>query len=80
MAARIGLTFDEQTNKKFLALAELDNKKPATLATEIVKNYMATREKDIERVLQMQSEYQKKIAALRANVIGVDGELDSAAS
>lgn len=78
MAIRIGLTFDEQTNKKFLALAELVNKKPATLATEIVKNYMATRESDIERVLQMKRDYEKKIAELRVDLEGDSEELSAA--
>ena len=62
---RIGLTLDNEQNKRFLALAEFDKKKPATLANEIVKAYMESRAADIDLILRAKADYEKNIDALR---------------
>ncbi len=63
---RIGLTLDSTQNARFLALAEFDKKKPATLAQEIVKAYMDTRADDIDSILRAKSDYEKNIDKLRS--------------
>ena len=62
---RVGLTLDNEQNKRLLALAEFDKKKPATLASEIVKAYLDTRIDDIESILHAKAEYEKNVDALR---------------
>ena len=65
MAKRIGITLDDRDSEKFCALAELENKKPATLATEILKACIQTRNADIEKILRARATYQRNIAELR---------------
>ena len=62
---RIGLTLDTEQNKRFLALAEFDKKKPATLASEIVKAYMESRADDIDLILRAKADYEKNVDTLR---------------
>lgn len=62
---RIGLTLDNEQNKRFIALAEFDKKKPATLASEIVKAYMDTRADDIDSILRAKATYEKNVDELR---------------
>ena len=62
---RIGLTLDIEQNKRFMALAEFDRKKPATLASEIVKAYMETRADDIDSILRAKADYEKNVDQLR---------------
>lgn len=62
---RIGLTLDTEQCKRFLALAEFDRKKPATLASEIVKAYMDSRADDIDLILQAKADYEKNVDTLR---------------
>lgn len=62
---RIALTADADFNRRFRALAEFDGKKPATLATEILRDYMQSRAADIDSVLQARANYEKKIDELR---------------
>lgn len=69
---RIGLTLDTEQNKRFLALAEFDKKKPATLANEIVTAYMETRAADIDLILRAKADYEKSIDELRNNRISHD--------
>lgn len=63
---RIGVTFSEEDNRRFVALAEMDNKKPATLAAEIILAFMDKRAGEIDSILKAKDEYEKKIAGLRA--------------
>lgn len=63
---RIGITFSEEDNRRFMALAEMDNKKPATLAAEIILAFMDKRAGEIDSILKAKDEYEKKIAGLRA--------------
>lgn len=62
---RVGLTLDNEQNKRLLALAEFDKKKPATLASEIVKAYLDKRIDDIESILHAKAEYERNVDALR---------------
>ena len=62
---RIGLTLGTELNKRFMALAEFDRKKPATLATEIIKAYMDSRADDIQSILQAKEDYEKSIDEIR---------------
>lgn len=62
---RIGLTLDNEQNRRFLALAEFDQKKPATLAAEIVKTYMDTRADDIDSILRARADYEQSVDKLR---------------
>ena len=62
---RIGLTLDTEQNKRFLALAEFDKMKPATLASEIVKAYMESRADDIDLILRAKADYEKNVDTLR---------------
>lgn len=62
---RIGITFDAEQKKRFLALAEFDTKRPATLAAEIIAAYMDTRAADIDSILQVKAEYGRQIGKLR---------------
>ena len=55
--ARIGITLDDMQAQRLNALAKLDNKKPTTLATEILLSYMTARAEDIEKVLAANAEY-----------------------
>ena len=63
---RIGISLGNEQNKRFLALAEFDKKKPATLASEIVKAYMDTRADDIDSILRAKATYEKNIDELRS--------------
>lgn len=63
---RIGVTLSEEDNRRFMALAEMDNKKPATLAAEIILAFMGERAGEIDSILKAKAEYEKKIAGLRA--------------
>lgn len=63
--ARIGITLDENFNERFSALAELRNKKPSTLAAEIIKSYMETCKADIDNILRVKADYEKNVAELR---------------
>ena len=62
---RIGITFDDEQNKRFLALAEFYRKKPATLANEIIKAHMKACAADIDSILQARADYEKKVDELR---------------
>lgn len=62
---RIALTLDTNQNKRFMALAEFDKKKPATLAAEIIKTYMDTRAGDIDSILQARELYEQSVDRLR---------------
>ena len=62
---RIGITFDDEQNKRFLALAEYYKKKPATLANEIIKAHMKACAEDIDSILQARADYEKKVDELR---------------
>lgn len=62
---RIGLTLDTEQCKRFLALAEFDKMKPATLASEIVKAYMDSRADDIDLILLAKADYEKNVDTLR---------------
>ena len=63
---RIGISLGNEQSKRFLALAEFDKKKPATLASEIVKAYMDTRADDIDLILCAKATYEKNIDELRS--------------
>lgn len=63
---RIGITLSEEDSRRFMALAEMDNKKPATLAAEIILTFMDERAGEIDSILKAKDEYEKKIAGLRA--------------
>lgn len=65
--ARIGITLNDELNKRFEVLAELEEKKPSTLAAEILKNYMETRKPDIDGVISIRAAYEKNIAEFRKN-------------
>ncbi|MBR0060827.1 MAG: hypothetical protein IJP68_05040 [Selenomonadaceae bacterium] len=67
---RIGITFDEEQNKRFLALAEFYKKKPATLANEIIKAHMKACAPDIDSILQARADYEKKVDELREKNFG----------
>lgn len=72
---RIALTADPDFNRRFRALAEFDGKKPATLATEILRAYMKSRAADIDSVLQARATYEKNIAKIREkNSVAPDDE------
>ena len=62
---RIGITFDDEQNKRFLALAEFYKKKPATLANEIIKAHMKACAQEIDSILQARADYEKKVEELR---------------
>lgn len=62
---RIGLTLGTVLNKRFMALAEFDRKKPATLAAEIVKAYMDARADDIDSILRAKADYEQSVDKLR---------------
>lgn len=62
---RIAITFDKELNKRFMALAEFDQKKPATLAADILKAYMDARAADIDSILQAKADYEKSLDRLR---------------
>ena len=62
---RIGLTLDTEQNRRFMALAEFDQKKPATLAAEIVKAYMDARADDIDSILRAKADYEQSVDKLR---------------
>ena len=62
---RIGISLDAEQSKRFLALAEFDKKKPATLAAEIIKRYMLSRAADIDSILHVREVYEKNVADLR---------------
>lgn len=64
---RIALTFNDAENKSFMVLAELEGKKPATLAAEIIKAYMKDRADDIKSVLAAKEAYEKTLAKARKN-------------
>lgn len=64
---RIGITLGTELTKRFVALAEFDKKKPATLAAEIVKAYMDTRAADIDSILNAKATYEKNVEELRRN-------------
>ena len=61
----IAVRFSTIDDRRFRALAEFDAKKPATLATEILRAYMDTRAADIDLILNAKDEYERNIAALR---------------
>lgn len=63
--ARIGITLDDMQAQRLNALAKLDNKKPTTLATEILLSYMTARAEDIEKVLAANAEYERAVEELR---------------
>lgn len=65
MAKRIGVTLEDDFYEKFCALGEFDNKRPATLATEILKEYMKSRDADIAKILQAKADYQKNVQKIR---------------
>jgi hypothetical protein len=62
---RIAISFNEELNRRFFALAEFDRVKPATLAAQILKNYMDSRTDDIDSVLKVRADYEKNIEQLR---------------
>lgn len=62
---RVGLTFEPVEFERFLALAEFDARKPATLALEVVRAFMESRATDIDSVLRARADYEKKIDELR---------------
>ena len=64
---RIGLSLSSEMGRRFEALAEFDRKRPATLATDIIKAYMDTRAGDIEKVLRVKADYEKNVEELRNN-------------
>lgn len=74
--ARIGITFDARTSERFSALAELMNRKPTTLAAEIIKSYMETRKAEIDRVLRVKADYEKSVAKLREDASFDDDRAD----
>ena len=71
--ARIGITLDDMQAQRLNALAKLDNKKPTTLATEILLSYMTARAEDIEKVLAANAEYERAVEELRKQK---DSEVD----
>ena len=65
MTYRIGITFDDEQYQRFMALSEFEEKKPATLAAEIVKAYVSKRSADVDSILTARQEYQQRIDTLR---------------
>lgn len=64
-AGRVSLSLDGTQKARLFALAKFDNKAPATLAKEIVLEYMATREGDIEKVLAANAVFEQAVDELR---------------
>lgn len=62
---RIGLTLADGDLERFTALAEFEGKKPATLAADIVKEYMKARAADIDSILTARKNYQRELEELR---------------
>lgn len=62
---RIALSFDAETMERFMALTELEGKKPATLAADIVKAALMDRAADIDKILTAKKNYQRSIEELR---------------
>lgn len=65
MLARIGISLDSEQMRRFEALAEFEDKRPATLAAELVKRYMAAHARDIELILHAKDKYDSSVAQLR---------------
>ena len=63
--ARIGISLPIEEARRFEALAYFEGKRPATLAAELVRAYMAPRTKDIETVLRAKAEYDCSVERLR---------------
>lgn len=62
---RIGVTLREPRGEQFYALAEFLGKKPATLATEIILNFMKDYEPEIEKILRAKSDYEERVNEVR---------------
>lgn len=64
--ARIGISLDTEQMRRFEALAALENKRPATLAAQIILGYMQGRSKEIEPILRARAAYDDSVAKVRA--------------
>ena len=62
---RIGVTFTFEDYQRFLALAAFDDVKPATLAAEILKEYMDKRTDDIDLALDAKKKFDTTLANTR---------------
>ena len=63
--ARIGISLSQEQARRFEALSALEGKRPATLAAQIILNYMQSRHKEIEPILKAKDEYENSVAAQR---------------
>ena len=70
--ARIGISLDTEQMRRFEALAALENKRPATLAAELVKRYMSAHAKDIDLILHAKDKYESSVAQLRKTQMASD--------
>lgn len=62
----VSLKFKTQADRdKLFALAAVKGKKAATLAREIVLEYLAEHEAEVVEGLNVMTDYQKKLAAIR---------------
>jgi hypothetical protein len=52
--------------RRFEALSDLEQKRPATLTAELIVRYMSTRKREIDSVLRARAGYDEAVAKVRA--------------
>ena len=63
--ARIGVSLNSEQMRRFEALSALEQKRPATLAAELIMRYMTTRKSEIDEIICARATYDKTVAKVR---------------
>ncbi|MBR0061330.1 MAG: hypothetical protein IJP68_07600 [Selenomonadaceae bacterium] len=63
--ARIGVSLNEEQMRRFEALADLEQKRPATLAAELIMRHMSEHKREIDLILRARDAYANSLAKVR---------------
>lgn len=63
--ARIGVSLNDEQMRRFEALSNLEQKRPATLAADLILHYMSKHKREIDLILRARAAYDDSVAKVR---------------